>query len=118
MPTFAVSQAGAVQHIVAELPVAHTAIFYLGSCFVFVVLAKEQDNFSCNSHNGRQFYATWQLAADLKPSILGQHQLDTAHVVREQGLGCITHDTIIQGLHHTSLPGPLQVQHYASQQWC
>ncbi|KAA6423036.1 MAG: folylpolyglutamate synthase-like [Trebouxia sp. A1-2] len=58
----------------------------------------------------------WLQPTDLKLSLLGQHQLDNAaaaiaaaHVVREQGLGSITQESVVQGLQHTNLPGRLQV---------
>ena len=54
--------------------------------------------------------------ADLKLPLLGHHQLDNAaaaiaaaHIVREQGLGSITHDSLVEGLQQTMLPGRLQV---------
>lgn len=48
--------------------------------------------------------------------LLGRHQLDNAaaaiaaaHVIREQGLGKITQESVLQGLQATSLPGRMQV---------
>ena len=59
--------------------------------------------------------ALW--CAELKLHMLGQHQLDNAAaaiaaacVVREQGLGHISQDSIVQGLQQTKLPGRLQVR--------
>ena len=56
-------------------------------------------------------------SADLKLSLVGKHQLDNAaaaiaaaHVVREQGLGSITQESVEQGLQQAQLPGRLQVQ--------
>ena len=73
-----------------------------------------------HTHNGRLFMQVGNFFADLKLSMLGRHQLDNAaaavaaaNVLREQGLGRITHETVIQGLQQTSLPGRLQVRHLA-----
>ena len=59
--------------------------------------------------------ALW--CAELRLQMLGQHQLDNAAaalaaacVVREQGLGQISQDSIVQGLQQTKLPGRLQVR--------
>ena len=54
---------------------------------------------------------------ELRLQLLGRHQLDNAaaaiaaaHVVREQGLGNVTQDSVVSGLQNTTLPGRIQVQ--------
>ena len=48
--------------------------------------------------------------------MLGRHQLDNAaaaiaaaHVVREEGLGNISQDSVVAGLQQAALPGRIQV---------
>ena len=55
--------------------------------------------------------------AELKLQLLGQHQLDNAAaaiaaacVLREQGVGDISQDSMLTGLQQTKLPGRLQVR--------
>ena len=56
------------------------------------------------------------MLADLKLSLLGQHQLDNAAaaiaaagVLKEQGWQNITQDSLLTGLQQTTLPGRMQV---------
>ena len=56
------------------------------------------------------------LLADLKLSLLGDHQLDNAaaaiaaaDVLKGQGWQSITQDSLLTGLQHTTLPGRMQV---------
>lgn len=58
--------------------------------------------------------------AELKLQLLGQHQLDNAAaaiaaacVLRDQGIGEISQDSIVTGLQQTKLPGRLQVTYLA-----
>ena len=55
--------------------------------------------------------------AELKLQLLGQHQLDNAAaaiaaacVLREQGVGDISQDSMVTGLQQTKLLGRLQVR--------
>lgn len=65
----------------------------------------------------------WMQPTELRLSLLGRHQLDNAaaaiaaaHVVREEGLGNISQDSVIAGLQQAALPGRIQVSRAQNEQ--